>query len=74
MSPADVECYALRYDDLLAGFCGGALGGCDWTKLQEHWDAAGQAEGRQFACIAELSSGRLHSPPPIPDLKTETGE
>ena len=44
MSPADVECYALRYDDLLAGFCGGALGGCDWTKLQEHWDAAGQAE------------------------------
>ena len=66
MSPADVECYALRYDDLLAGFCGGALGGCDWTKLQEHWDAAGQAEGRQFACVVEPPSPPPPSAPPHP--------
>jgi hypothetical protein len=58
---ADAACYALRYDDLLAGFCGGKLKGCDLTRLQAHWETAGRAEGRQFACVVEPPS-----PPPPP--------
>ncbi len=66
LPPPDVECYVLRYDDLLAGFCSGALGGCDWERLREHWKTAGRAEGRQFACIVEPPSPPTPHPPPYP--------
>lgn len=55
-----------RYADLLAGFCGGAIGGCDWARLQGHWDTAGRAEGRQFACLAKPPSPPTPPTPPHP--------
>lgn len=67
-SPPDVQCYALRYTDLLAGFCGGALGDCDWAKLQQHWETAGREEGRQFACVAGPPSPPSPASPASPPL------
>lgn len=65
--PPDAACYALRYHDLLAGFCGGKLNGCDLAALQAHWETAGQTEGRQFACVLEPPSPPPpHSPPHPP--------
>lgn len=66
LPPPDVECYVRRYDDLLAGFCGGAIRGCDWARLQGHWDTAGRAEGRQFACLAKPPSPPTPPAPPHP--------
>lgn len=65
-SPPDVQCYALRYADLLVGYCGGALEDCDWAKLQQHWETAGRAEGRQFACVAGPPSPPSPALPPLP--------
>ena len=60
-SPRDLLCYVQRYPDLLTGFCKNALARCNWAMLQQHWDTAGRAEGRLFACIVELPR-----PPPPP--------
>ena len=67
-SPPDVQCYALRYTDLLAGYCAGALGDCDWAKLQQHWETAGREEGRQFACVAGPPSPPSPASPASPPL------
>ena len=36
-------CYALRYPDLLAGFCGGVPSRCDFAGLLDHWNTHGRA-------------------------------
>ena len=35
-----LECYALRYPDLLDGFCQSKLSTCNWERLKGHYDAA----------------------------------
>ena len=50
---AELRCYAQRYPDLLAGFCGGDAAGCDWLRLRDHWKLGGEAEGRTFGCEAK---------------------
>ena len=58
---ASLRCYALRYNDLLAGFCGGKggkggkVGSCDWAALLAHWEDHGPAEGRVFECTSAPS-------------------
>ena len=47
--PARCRCYADRYPDLLDGFCGGAISGCDWTRLKLHFESTA-APGPHFAC------------------------
>ena len=46
----DLRCYALRYPDLLQGFCNSDVDQCEWTPLMEHWEETGSAEARQFGC------------------------
>ena len=45
-----VRCYALRYPDLLSGFCSGSLQSCDWESLTDHMRSIGSKEGRVVAC------------------------
>ena len=52
MSSAGLECYALRYEDLLTGFCSGNLQQCNWDQLRAHQETAGVAEGRIRTCRA----------------------
>jgi hypothetical protein len=53
---ASLRCYAQRYTDLLAGYCGGKggkggkVGSCDWAAVLAHWEGHGRAEGRVFEC------------------------
>eukprot|EP00965_Chrysotila_dentata_P041251 1368778-Pleurochrysis_carterae.AAC.2 len=46
----NLECYALRYPDILSGFCHGDLGKCAWTDIKMHWEKAGVGEGRDLDC------------------------
>ena len=46
----DLRCYALRYPDLLQGFCNSDVDQCDWNPLMQHWEETGTAEGRHFGC------------------------
>ena len=72
---ASLRCYALRYTDLLAGFCGGKggkggkIGSCDWAALLAHWEGHGPAEGRVFECTSAPSPPLLPpSPSPVASL------
>ena len=38
-----LTCYALRYPDLLAGYCHGTPGNCDYAGLLAHWQDYGLA-------------------------------
>ena len=60
----DAECYASRYPDLLAGFCGGVISNCDLERLALHFEEHGRAEGRTFACSANPPSPPAPRPPP----------
>ena len=40
----------MRYPDLLAGYCAGALETCDWTILANHMKGVGLKEGRVVSC------------------------
>ena len=60
----DAECYASRYPDLLAGFCGGVTSNCDLERLALHFEEHGRAEGRTFACSANPPSPPAPRPPP----------
>ena len=62
---ADSECYVRRYPDLLQGFCGGSLQGCDWFRIVEHWSRVGHTEARVFSC-APPASDPPPPPPPSP--------
>ena len=55
-------CYALRYPDLLAGFCGGVPSRCDFAGLLDHWNTHGRA-GPQPHSITR-------HPLPLPLLRT----
>ena len=46
----ELRCYAARYPDLLAGFCGGDLDACEWGRLDDHWRLNGHPEGRVYGC------------------------
>ena len=59
----DTDCYVKRYDDLLQGFCGGSLMGCDWLRILTHWVHDGSKEERVFGCTPPLP---LPPPPPLP--------
>ena len=69
-------CYAQAHPDLLKAFCRGKLELCDWSKLLDHWEKFGQAEGRVKDCpratIANspppLTQPSLPRPPPSPPL------
>ena len=69
-------CYAQAYPDLLKAFCQGKLELCDWSKLLDHWQKFGQAEGRSKDCpratITDspppLTQPSLPRPPPSPPL------
>ena len=52
MSRIDAECYALRYPDLLQGFCGDSLDKCDWQELISHMTQAGAKEARVLTCYS----------------------
>ena len=82
---AELRCYAERYPDLLAGFCGGDAAGCDWLRLRDHWKLGGEAEGRTFGCEAKkpkkqtvehapkkLAPRTSPPPPPVPVVATTT--
>ena len=62
----DAECYASRYPDLLAGFCGGVISDCDLERLALHFEEHGRAEGRTFACTVKPPSPPAPRPPPSP--------
>ena len=50
-------CYALRYPDLLAGFCGGVPSRCDFAGLLDHWNTHGvelARRRRQRVLMAEV--------------------
>mmetsp|Transcript_57608 Transcript_57608/g.128548 ORF Transcript_57608/g.128548 Transcript_57608/m.128548 type:complete len:305 (-) Transcript_57608:601-1515(-) len=47
---AEGACYARRYPDLLAGFCGGVITQCDWKALRHHFDVHGADGGRTWGC------------------------
>ena len=64
--PPDVACYASRYPDLLDGFCGGTLSGCDYSKLADHFEQHGCAEGRVFTCTGLAAPCPAKPPPPPP--------
>ena len=49
-SDTDLRCYALRYPDLLLGFCNSSVDQCQWGPLMQHWEKTGAGEGRKFAC------------------------
>ena len=69
-------CYAQAYPDLLKAFCQGKLELCDWSKLLDHWEKFGQAEGRVKDCPRAtftdspppLTQPSLPRPPPSPPL------
>ena len=64
--PPDVLCYAARYSDLVDGYCGGDLLACTSAQLAQiaqHWEDAGRAEGRRFACTL---TPPMPPPPPRP--------
>jgi hypothetical protein len=63
---ASLKCYAERYIDLLAGFCGGKIHSCNWVGLLEHWEEHGIEEQRVFECSAPNPPPAARSPPPLP--------
>jgi len=46
-----LRCYALRYPDLMSGFCKNDLGQCNWSELDAHWKSAGVKERRILGCL-----------------------
>ena len=62
----ELRCYAERYPDLLAGFCGDDLAQCQWQQLQAHWDDHGVTEGRIMGCGMPPEPPMPPSPPPPP--------
>ena len=46
-----LRCYALRYPDLLTGYCSGDVARCNWLDLEKHWRAAGVREKRILGCL-----------------------
>ena len=65
---ASLRCYALRYADLLAGFCRGRVSSCDWEALLGHWENHGPAEDRVFQCSAPSPPLLLRSSSPMAPL------
>ena len=55
---ADLRCYVLRYADLFQAYCGSSVDQCRWAELAQHWEKAGNGEGRRFGC-ADTSSDAL---------------
>lgn len=49
----EFKCYAMRYPDLLAGYCHGDINRCDWKKLEAHYNTHGKQEYRYVACKNE---------------------
>ena len=48
-----LKCYALRYPDLLHGFCKGDTEACDFDGLEAHFKESGVTERRILGCAAE---------------------
>ena len=48
----ELQCYALRYMDLWASYCGAHADAmdCQYRELFHHWQHAGQSGGRRFGC------------------------
>ena len=62
----ELRCYAKRYPDLLAAFCGNDLARCNWQELQTHWDTAGVKEDRINGCGMPPEPPMSPPPPPPP--------
>jgi len=45
------KCYALRYTDLMEGYCHGDVNQCELENLKAHWESHGKKEGRRFSCV-----------------------
>ena len=67
---AALRCYAARYQDLLGGFCFGAIERCSWNLLMNHWVQAGRDEERVFGCASppQQPPHPTPTPPPPPPL------
>ena len=46
----DLRCYVDRYPDLLDAFCNGRLDECAWSRVKDHHETVGRAEGRTLGC------------------------
>ena len=68
--PPDLVCYAARYPDLVDSYCGGDLLACTSAQLARiawHWEHAGRAEGRRYACtLTPPKPPPPHRPPSPP--------
>ena len=59
--PSVLVCYAMRYDDLLDGYCAGRIEDCDWDALRVHYETAGEEEHRKRG-----NCEHPPFPPPVP--------
>ena len=59
--PSVLACYAMRYADLLDGYCAGRVADCDWDALRVHYETAGEKEHRKRG-----NCDHPPFPPPMP--------
>ena len=61
--PSVLVCYAMRYADLLDGYCAGRVADCDWDALRVHYETAGEEEHRKRG-----NCEHPPFPPPMPPV------